>query len=157
MFNFPGVWILRIVLVFLILNVVPAFGLTMHELTNDHVTFEWVSVDNIAQWTESRLRWIDIELEIPLVTEVKRTYMPSLTTTLNRPRLGRWAVEIRSCANYKLECVDGKVGFIADPDGTFGQCSIWTKSDVQGSPNPWAIYWKPAPVTGINIFDEVVP
>jgi len=127
----------------------------MHDLTDQSVTVGWENTDTKTQWFDVRTRWLDITLDYALITESKKIDMPNLQAILKRPRTGHWAVEIRACAKYKQTCVDGTVIDTADPSGTITKCSEWVRSDVSGAPEPWAIYWKPASVIGIDINDYI--
>jgi len=100
---------------------------------NQSATIQWTPPQD-AQWAEVRLRFLDKE---PV------SYSETKTVTSNeipafRPRSGHWAAEVRVCKNSE--------------DGSL--CSVWVKSDVEGQPEPWVIFWKPPLTTGIIVEDE---
>lgn len=95
---------------------------------------QWTPGDDKAEWYEARLRNRDVNP--PTYSSVLKVV--GLETPALRPRSGHWAYEVRACRVW-----EGK-----------DQCSEWLKSDEKGEPEPWIIFWKPPPVTGIVIEDE---
>lgn len=62
-----------------------------------------------------------------MISTVITIPMPTLEASIPRPRSGHFVLLIRACkAN------------IPEP-----LCSRYVRSDIEGLPEPWEIYWKP--------------
>lgn len=100
---------------------------------NDKRTILWTPGDELAQWYMIRGRFLDVTPN----TYTERVRVDGLQTPAFRPRSGHWAIEVQACRIYEEE----------------EQCSEWLKSDEKGEPEPWIIYWKPPPTTGVKVED----
>lgn len=105
-------------------------------INKETVRVEWTAGDDLAQWYEVRTRWRDKSEAIYFSSF--RVNEPIHNTIVPRPRSGNFAVEVRACREW-----EGK-----------DQCSLWLKSDVEGAPEPWIIFWKPQGPDGFFIIEE---
>lgn len=106
-------------------------------INKETVKIEWTPGDNLVEWFEVRPRWRD--KGEPTYFSSFRVNMPTHSAIVPRPRSGNFAIEVRACRNWN------------DPPPV--QCSDWLKSDIKGTPEPWAIFWKPQGPT-IFVIDE---
>ncbi len=105
-------------------------------INRERVKVAWTPGDNLVEWFEIRTRWRDKtpqELSPPF-----RVDGSLAETIIPRPRSGNFAVEVRACREWEEK----------------DQCSIWIKSDLEGTPEPWIIFWKPLKPFGLTIEDN---
>lgn len=97
-------------------------------------TIQWTPPTD-AEWSNVRLRSLDLEPEVVTIS----VRVVGSETPAFRPRSGHWAYEVQACKKAE----DGK-----------DLCSVWVKSNVEGAPEPWVIFWKPPPTTGLTLEEE---
>ena len=105
-------------------------------LNNETAIVQWTPGDDKAEWHEVRGVWTDKNPEVK--TDSTRVNSPKNEWTATRYRSGHFAIEVRACRKW-----EGK-----------DFCSEWIRSDVNGKPEPWIIFWKPPKPTEFIIEDE---
>ena len=103
-----------------------AFCLDTHTIRKEEVNVAWDAGDNIVEWHEIRYVFTDVSPEV-MDSTVITIPMPVLEATIPRLRSGHFALLIRACKSDVIEPL----------------CSRYVRSDIEGVPEPWNIYWKP--------------
>jgi len=104
--------------------------------TEKKAIVQWTPGDDLYQWHSIREIWLDKTPEQP--TAWVRIHKPINSWEATRFRSGHFAIEVKACMEK-----DGET-----------KCSKAVRSDVEGKPERWIIFWKPPKPTEIIIEDE---
>lgn len=99
--------------------------LVIVEIGTGKVTVGWTPGDNLYEYHIIRGYFTDKTPEQP--TEYTKVEKPNNEWEVTRYRSGHFALGIRAC-------------MIRDGEEV---CSEEVRSDIEGKPEPWIIYWKP--------------